>query len=74
MAQLTIYLPDEVEARIRRDAKKAGQSLSAFIVSLTGPKGGRAGWPRGFDKLYGSWEGDFPEIDDPPPAERDPLE
>jgi hypothetical protein len=73
MAQVTIYVPDEIAARIRRDARKAGQSVSAFIVSLTSPRRARGGWPRGFEKLYGSWEGEFPEIDDPPPGDRDPL-
>ncbi len=33
MAQVVIYLPDDVEVRTRRDAKRSGKSLSAYIVS-----------------------------------------
>ena len=73
MPQVTIYLPDEVESAIRRKAKKANKSLSAYIAELAS-KGLKAReWPKGFRELYGSWEGSFPPIDDPPPEERESL-
>ena len=34
MGQLTIYLPDEVEKRVRRNAKRARKSVSAYLASL----------------------------------------
>jgi hypothetical protein len=73
MPQVTIYLPDDVAARLRREAKKAGRSLSAYIANLATRKPERNGWPTGFSKLYGSWRGNFPEIEDSPPEEREPL-
>lgn len=33
MAQVTIYLPPEVERRARREAKRLKKSLSAYIAS-----------------------------------------
>jgi hypothetical protein len=71
MAQVTIYLPDELAERLRREAKKAGLSLSAYIASLATRKPGRSRWPAGFERLYGSWEGAFPEIDELPPDQRE---
>lgn len=32
MAQVTIYVPDRLAARLRREAKRAGTSLSAYIA------------------------------------------
>jgi hypothetical protein len=36
VAQLTLYLPDDVAARLRRDARKAKKSLSAFVAERLG--------------------------------------
>ena len=72
MAQVTIYLPDDLAERLRREAKKAGTSLSAYIAALAERKPGRRRWPPGFEKLYGSWEGAFPDIEELPADEREP--
>lgn len=32
MAQVTLYLPDEVAARLKKEARKAKKSLSAFVT------------------------------------------
>ena len=72
MAQLTIYLPDDVEKKVRREARRAKKSVSAFIADLATKKEGRqsdAAWARQVSRIYGSWVGDFPEIEDPPPDE-----
>jgi len=74
MPQVTIYLPDELADRLRRDAKKAGTSLSAYIARLASPRPVRGRWPPDFDKLYGSWQGEFPDVDELPADEREPLE
>jgi hypothetical protein len=72
MAQLTIYLPDEVEKKVRQDARRAKKSVSAFIADLATRKESRgtdAAWAKQVAALYGSWVGPFPGIDDPPPDE-----
>ena len=72
MAQLTIYLPDDVEKKVRQDARRAKKSVSAFIADLATSKKARltdAAWARQVAKIYGSWLGDFPELEDPPPDE-----
>ncbi len=76
MAQLTIYLPDEIEKRVRKEARRANKSVSAFIADLATPKAHRMSdgeWSRQISKLYGSWEGPFPAIEDPPPDEPESL-
>lgn len=76
MANLTIYLPDDVEKKVRQDARRAKKSVSAFIADLATKKDTRltdAAWAREVAKLYGSWVGPFPEIDDPPPDEPEAL-
>jgi hypothetical protein len=72
MAQLTIYLPDEVEKKVRLEARRAKKSVSAYIADLATRQDSRlsdAAWAREVAKLYGSWVGPFPDLDDPPPDE-----
>ncbi len=70
MSQLTIYLPDELAASLRRDAKKAGKSLSAYMAELATRRGrGKAVWPQEFNRLYGACRGELVEPEDPPPDE-----
>ena len=72
MAQITLYLPDAVAARIRNEAKRSGKSLSAYMAELATGGVPASGWPVGFARLYGSCELP-PAIEDAPPAERDAL-
>lgn len=70
MAQLTIYLPDVVEKKVRADARRAKKSVSAYITELATKKeraGGDAAWRKALLGLAGSWTGAFPDIDDAPP-------
>ena len=70
MSQLTIYLPDDLAASLRRDAKRAGKSVSAYVADLaTGRRGDKAHWPEGFARLYGACRGELVEPEDPPPDE-----
>jgi hypothetical protein len=70
MGQLTIYLPDATEKAVKAAARRAKKSVSAWIAQLAeGDRRARARWPRGYEKVLGSWEGDFPELDDPPPGD-----
>ena len=69
MAQVTIYMPDQLEKELRRRAKRTGRSLSSIVTELARAQLHPQEWPEEFKQLFGSWEGDFPEPDDPPPAE-----
>lgn len=71
MAQVTIYLPDDLEKDARKRAKKAGQSLSAFFVDLLARHVRPRRWSRSFADLYGSCE--LPEIENLQPDEVDGL-
>jgi metal-responsive CopG/Arc/MetJ family transcriptional regulator len=73
MAQLTIYIPEKLERKIRERAEREGKSLSAFVADLTREAVAPDAWSTAFLDLYGSWEGNFPEPDDPPPESRDSL-
>ena len=73
MAQITIYLPEDLEELVRERAAKEGSSLSAYIAALTRKALEYESWPDGFADLYGSWEGEFPEIPDRTPETRDDL-
>lgn len=67
MAQVTIYLPDEIAARLKKAARESGQSVSAFVAALAVRGLSPGGWPASFERLYGEWEGDFIVGPDRPP-------
>ena len=69
MAQVTIYLPDDFERELKQRAKRARRSLSSLIAELARAQLRPQAWPPEFEKLFGSWEGDFPIPEDPPPDE-----
>lgn len=73
MAQLNFYVPDEVENKIRRAAMRRGQSISSYLAEIVKERvGGDSEWPDGFfEQVLGGWQGDFPEIERPPPQERE---
>jgi hypothetical protein len=60
MGQITIYLDDESEKRLRTAAKKARMSVSRWVASLVQEKT-RAEWPASVRKLAGAWQ-DFPDL------------
>ena len=41
--------------------------MSAYVAELAGEKLRPSRWPKAFLDVAGTWEGDFPEISDPPP-------
>ena len=73
MAQVTIYLPDAVEREVRRAAKRARKSVSAFLTDLARMHVRPTAWPPGWADLYGSWAGEFPEVEDRPPEPAEAL-
>ena len=69
MAQVTIYIPDDLERELRQRAKRSGKSLSSVVADLARRQLHPVGWPEDFKALAGSWEGEFEVPDDPPPDE-----
>lgn len=66
MVRLSLYVPDELAARLRAEARQANLPLSPYIVGqLT--KRRDDDWPIGyFEDVCGSWVGDAPIIEDLP--------
>jgi hypothetical protein len=74
VAQLNLYVPDDIARKLRLAAKKAKKSLSAYVLErVVEGKAAPRGWPKEFLELEGSWEGRFHEPEDPPPSEIAPL-
>jgi hypothetical protein len=62
MAQITIYLPDEVEKKARRAAKARGKSVSRWIADEV-IRTTDTGWSEGALKAAGAFP-DFPSIEE----------
>jgi hypothetical protein len=62
MAQVTIYLDDAAERRVKAAARKAGVSVSRWIADLVENRT-RTEWPAEVLELAGAWP-DFPEPED----------
>ena len=73
MSQITIYLPEGLESEVRRRAKAARKSVSAYFADLAKRTIAPSRWPKGFDALFGAWEGPFPEPEDPLPEDEPRL-
>jgi hypothetical protein len=69
MAQVTIYIADDLERELRRRAKRSGKSLSAVMSELVRGQIRPSGWPEGYRDLFGAWQGELPEPEDAPPNE-----
>jgi hypothetical protein len=61
MAQITIYLADEIEAQARKAARKQHTSVSRWIAQQVTEKL-EASWPSDVLEAFGSIP-DFPEAD-----------
>jgi predicted transcriptional regulator len=62
MAQVTIYLDDETERRMKCAAEEAGVSRSRWVAEAIREKTA-AEWPLAVRRLAGAWE-DFPEVEE----------
>jgi hypothetical protein len=70
MAQVTIYLPDELLEAIRREARRARLSVSAFMASLASKKLTSPDSLEELAELYGS----CPDLELPEDLAAEPLE
>jgi hypothetical protein len=59
MARITIYLPDEIEARARAAARRQDTSLSRWVAGLVNARL-RSEWPDAVLQAFGAFP-DFPE-------------
>lgn len=59
MAQLHLYLPEDLAEKVRRSAASKHQSVSAYLAELV--RGQIADtWPEGyFEKVVGGWVGEL---------------
>jgi hypothetical protein len=76
MGQVTIYLDDEHERRMRQAAAEAGQPVSRWVAGLIEART-RTHWPQSVRDLAGQWD-DFPTLeelrdDQPDDAPREPV-
>jgi len=62
MGQVTIYLDDEIESKMRSAARSMHLSQSKWIASLIKGKVNDE-WSESAKKLAGAW-GDFPTLED----------
>lgn len=77
MAQITIYIPDDIAEKARDLAARDKKSVSAFVSGLVAREVAPPTWPRALiDLLNEAGEhplGDLQEPDDPPPEEVEGL-
>ena len=62
MGQLTIYIDDETERRIKTAAESSGLSLSRWVATVVREKT-ESSWPRAVLDLAGAWP-DFPTAEE----------
>ena len=62
MGQVTIYLEDEIEVKMRSAAKAMNLSQSKWIANIIKEKVADE-WPKSVKDLAGAWK-DFPSLDE----------
>ncbi len=62
MAQITIHLSDEAEAKVRASAQEENISISRWIARLIEDKTANK-WPASIRELAGAWS-DFPSLEE----------
>ncbi len=60
MAQITIYLPDDIESKARKAAKAKGKSVSRWIADQV-VRSAEETWPKGVLEAAGALH-DFPSV------------
>lgn len=62
MSQITLYLDDDSQEKMKEAARAAGVSQSRWVVDLIRARTAQA-WPSSVVDLAGSWA-DMPEVDE----------
>ncbi len=63
MGQVTIYLDNEIENKMKTSAKTSNLSVSKWIANIIKEKISTE-WPQDVVKLAGSWKEDFPSLEE----------
>ena len=63
MGQVTIYLENEIENKLKTAAKTSNLSVSKWIANIIREKISTE-WPQDVVKLAGSWKEDFPSLEE----------
>lgn len=63
MGQITIFLDNEIENKMKDAAKARRLSVSKWISNLISEKIATE-WPQEIVNLAGCWKNDFPSLDD----------
>jgi hypothetical protein len=63
VGQVTIYLDNETEKKLRRTAKSSQLSVSKWIAGIINEKI-KNEWPQDIIDLAGSWKSDFPPLEE----------
>lgn len=74
MAQVTLYLPEEVAQKARAEARRQKKSLSAFISELVARETVPRRWSQGFVDLLTRGSADLVAPPDPPPEDAPAFE
>ncbi len=63
MGQVTIYLDNETEAKLKKAAKSSHTSVSKWVASII-QSHVKNEWPQDIANLAGSWKDNFPSLDE----------
>ena len=63
MGQVTIYLDNDTENKLKKAAKSSHLSVSKWVAGIIEEKI-TTEWPQDVVKLAGSWKDDFPSIEE----------
>jgi len=63
MGQVTIYLENEIENKLKAAAKTSNLSVSKWVANIIREKISTE-WPQDVVKLVGSWKEDFPSLEE----------
>lgn len=63
MGQVTIYLDNEIENKMKKAAKTSAISVNKWVADIIKEKV-LTEWPQDVINLPGSWEEDFPSLEE----------
>ena len=63
MGQVTIYLDNEIESKLKKAAKASKKSVSKWVAAIINEKVSTE-WPKNITNLAGSWKADVPSLDE----------
>jgi predicted transcriptional regulator len=63
MGQVTIYLDNDIENKLKKAAKASKKSVSKWVAAIINEKVSTE-WPQNIAQLAGSWQDDFPALDE----------